>query len=391
MAAYYNEFDPKAAAWLRELIKGGLIANGEVDERSIVDVSASDLRGYSQHHFFAGIGGWSYALRLAGWPDDKPVFTASLPCQPFSAAGKGLGKSDERHLLPHFLNLVKECKPSVIFGEQVSAAIKHGWLDDLYAEMEACDYAVGSIIIGAHSVNSPHIRQRLYWVADSVGDKRESKPNQRSARLLRATIQQEKQISGFSDMGATFGSMADSQRTRLERFSGNGNDCDQPKWINPEQSGSASETGIVGCGIAYPNSIGCHGWSKKSEQKKRICSGIDISGDDDDERMGISDSPGSQQRIETTETARYGNPFISTGSDDIQWIYCRDNKYRPIESSIKPLVDGIPRGMVYSGDPCESVNQTQEARAMRLRGYGNAIVPQLAAKFIGAFADYSLI
>lgn len=66
VTAYYNEFDPKAAAWLRELIADGLVARGEVDERSIVDVAASDLKGFSQHHFFAGIGGWSYALRLAG-------------------------------------------------------------------------------------------------------------------------------------------------------------------------------------------------------------------------------------------------------------------------------------------------------------------------------------
>ena len=63
MSAYYNENDPKAAAWLRELIRGGHIADGVVDERSIEDVLPSDLAGYTQHHFFAGIGGWSYALR----------------------------------------------------------------------------------------------------------------------------------------------------------------------------------------------------------------------------------------------------------------------------------------------------------------------------------------
>ena len=67
MTAYYNEFDPFAAAWLRELIAAGLVASGDVDERSIVDVQAGDVAGYAQCHFFAGIGGWSYALRLAGW------------------------------------------------------------------------------------------------------------------------------------------------------------------------------------------------------------------------------------------------------------------------------------------------------------------------------------
>ena len=84
---YYNEHDAKAAAWMRELIKEGLIADGDVDERSIVDVQPGDLAGYTQCHWFAGIGGWSLALRLAGWPDDRPVWTGSCPCQPFSSAG----------------------------------------------------------------------------------------------------------------------------------------------------------------------------------------------------------------------------------------------------------------------------------------------------------------
>ena len=91
MTAYYNEHDPKTAAWLRELIKRDLIAPGYVDERSIEDVKPDELSKYTQCHFFAGIGGWSLALRIAGWPDDRPVWTGSCPCQPFSAAGGGSG------------------------------------------------------------------------------------------------------------------------------------------------------------------------------------------------------------------------------------------------------------------------------------------------------------
>jgi len=129
MGAYYNENDPFAAAWLRELIKAGLIADGEVDERSIVDVSPDDLRGFVQCHFFAGIGGWSYALRLAGWPDDRAVWTGSCPCQPFSSAGKGDGADDSRHLWPAWFRLIAECRPVAVFGEQVASADGLGWLD----------------------------------------------------------------------------------------------------------------------------------------------------------------------------------------------------------------------------------------------------------------------
>lgn len=164
MTAYYNEFDPRAARWLRNLIDAGLIAPGDVDERSITDVKPDDLRQYTQCHFFAGIGGWSLALRLAGWPDERPVWTGSCPCQPFSAAGKQRGTSDERHLWPVWAKLIRECRPATIFGEQVEGAIGHGWLDAVFDDLEAEDYACGAVIAPACSVGAPHIRQRLWFV-----------------------------------------------------------------------------------------------------------------------------------------------------------------------------------------------------------------------------------
>ena len=172
MAAYYNEFDPKAAAWLRELIKQGHIAPGDVDERSISDVTPDDLRGYTQCHFFAGIGVWSYALRQAGWPDDRPVWTGSCPCQPFSSAGKRKGTSDERHLWPHWFHLISQCRPSDVFGEQVASKDGRAWFDTVQADMEALGFAVGAADLCAAGIGAPHIRQRLWFygtVADADG------------------------------------------------------------------------------------------------------------------------------------------------------------------------------------------------------------------------------
>lgn len=174
MTAYYNEIDSYAANWLENLIAEGLIADGIVDRRSIVDVGASDLAGFRQCHFFAGIGGWSVALRLAGVPDTAPCWTASLPCQPFSIASvapetAAKGQADERHLLPDFARLVAECDPSVIFGEQVKNAINWGWLDELYESMEALGYACGSTVVPAIAIGARHERKRLYWVADARG------------------------------------------------------------------------------------------------------------------------------------------------------------------------------------------------------------------------------
>src|SRR6266436_4432752 len=167
MSAYYNENDAFAAAWLRELIKAGAIAQGEVDERSIEDVLPSDLRGFTQHHFFAGIGGWSLALRLAGWPDDRRVATGSCPCQPFSQAGKRKGVADERHLWPAFNWLISQCGFPIVFGEQVASKDGKVWLAGVRSDLEALGYGVGAADLCAAGVSAPHIRQRLYWVADA--------------------------------------------------------------------------------------------------------------------------------------------------------------------------------------------------------------------------------
>ena len=173
--AYYNEHDEFAADWLRSLIKAGLIADGEVDTRSIVDVRPSDLAGFGQCHFFAGIGGWSLAFRLAGFPDDQPGWSASLPCQPFSVASvhpetAAKGQADERHLLPVFIPLVAECRPPVIFGEQVANAIKWGWLDEAFEALEDIDYACGAAIMPALAFGARHERKRISWVAHARGE-----------------------------------------------------------------------------------------------------------------------------------------------------------------------------------------------------------------------------
>ena len=184
MASYYNEFDPNAAAWLRQLIADKQIPYGHVDDRSITEVTPSDLKGYVQCHWFAGIAGWPLALRLAGWPDDRPVWTASLPCQPFSSAGKQAGTDDERHLWPVFQRLVSECRPPAIFGEQVASKIaREKWFPGVCLDLQAMGYPVTALDLCAPCagedgegrthrgdiepivIGAPHIRQRLYWVA----------------------------------------------------------------------------------------------------------------------------------------------------------------------------------------------------------------------------------
>jgi DNA (cytosine-5)-methyltransferase 1 len=209
MGSYYNEIDPFAAEWLRELIRAGLLPQGDVDARSIVDVEPGDLRGYEQCHFFAGIGGWPYALGLAGFEGE--CWTGSCPCQPFSVAGAGKGTADERHLWPAFRRLISECRPSVVFGEQVASKDGRLWLAGVRADLEACGYGVGAADLAAASVGAPHIRQRLYWVADDDND---GPHRTGGVAAFEGSDEQDGRVHRGSAGGDANGGLVDSERER---------------------------------------------------------------------------------------------------------------------------------------------------------------------------------
>jgi DNA (cytosine-5)-methyltransferase 1 len=325
--AYYNEFDVKAAAWLRELIKAGHIAPGDVDTRSITDVAAIDLKGYTQCHFFAGIGGWSYALRLAGWPDERPVWTGSCPCQPFSAAGQQGGTDDPRHLWPEFYRLIHECRPATVFGEQVASKAGLAWLDIVCIDMERTDYAIGAADMCAAGVGAPHIRQRLYFVAHA---------NSQRLTRLDALLREENngrfaapavsETSGRGEPSNPVG-QADGNRPRLE----------------------------IG---------GTHEQRAKSNATIESCSYVsELAESPRQSRCWRGDS--GRRRREPTD----GRKLCGVDWSTAEFIPCTDGKARPIEPGTFPLAHGIP------------------ARVGLLRGYGNAIVPEVGAEFIGAYLD----
>lgn len=171
MKVYYNEIDKKKCAALKALMKDGHISKGDIDDRPIEDVKFPDVSGYERAHFFAGFGGWEIALKMAGWPAGREVWTGSCPCQPFSPSGNKQGTMDSRHLLPMWLNLIEKCKPAEIFGEQVPGAIDKGWLDEAFANLEAKNYACAAMVFPALVVGSSCERERLYFVASSVGQR----------------------------------------------------------------------------------------------------------------------------------------------------------------------------------------------------------------------------
>lgn len=223
--AYYNEFDPAAAHVLRQLVADNVIAPGDVDERSIKEVQPDDLRGYTQCHFFAGGGLWSVAARLAGWPDERPLWTGSCPCQPFSQAGKGLGTDDPRHLWPDFHRLIGAYRPPVVMGEQVAGAAGYGWFDGVRADLAGEGYASRCVDIPAFAVDAPHERNRLYWIARDMADANQPLRRvgyEQPARQL-AVHEQDAGTGLRAGSRDADGRVGDGLFTGLEGHAGNGN------------------------------------------------------------------------------------------------------------------------------------------------------------------------
>ena len=345
MSAYYNEIEPYAAQWLRNLIKEGLIADGEVDTRSIVDVAPDDIRGFTQCHFFAGIGGWSYALRLAGWPDDRPVWTGSCPCQPFSVAGKGAGTDDPRHLWPHFHRLISAVRPPVVMGEQVAGAAGYGWLDGVRADLEREGYASRGADLPALAVNAPHIRQRLYWVAQSMAHA--NVPQRERSGVSSGVYPQHNQ----PDSGSAHSHMADTDQGGRGR---------RPRDGNGERYGQAGERhedhGVAAGGGEDRLDVADADFRQSSKGRGDACEvcGVQIA------ECKSKDCP-----------ALLGGSGGEHGSfwSDAIWLTGSDGKSRRVEPSIPLLAHGVSN------------------RVGRLRAYGNAIVPPLAAEVIKAFME----
>lgn len=166
---YYNEIDKGARKWLRQLVKDELIPDGFIDNRPIEEVRADELirAGFRQHHFFAGIGGWPLAFRLAGIPDDEEWWTGSCPCQPFSDSGEQMGFADPRHLFPTWRRLIARCRPARVAGEQVASKLGREWLARVRLEMATLGYATRGSDLCSAGVSAPNRRQRLFWLADT--------------------------------------------------------------------------------------------------------------------------------------------------------------------------------------------------------------------------------
>lgn len=341
--AYYNEIDRDAVHVLRCLIADGLIAPGDVDDRSIKDVQPDDLDGYTQAHFFAGAGLWSVAARLAGWPDDRPLWTGSCPCQPFSAAGRGLGTDDPRHLWPDFFRLICSGRPPVVMGEQVAGAPGYGWFDGVRADLAGEGFASRVVDIPVCAVDGPHIRQRLYWItvadAGCVSNEPRMRPGEApsSARSNEGEARK-REWSGLDDR-VSAGGLVDA--TSVGWREGRA----EPELRGWRPTSASADASGVTLGDAFGSRL---------EGQRR-------DGDDRDE-------PG---RFGALATRPASSPDGRNGSAwaGAEWLFCHDGKARRTEPGIRLLVDGMA------------------GRVPAWRLAGNSISPVLAAEVISAFLE----
>lgn len=346
MPAWYNEIDPGAAATLEELIHEGHLPAGVVDRRSIKDVRASDLRGFDQHHFFAGFGIWPAAARAAGWPDARPIWTGSCPCQPFSAAGKGFGFDDPRHLWPDWFRLIAECRPDQIFGEQVATAGL--WLDLVRTDMEGLGAAFGCPDLPAAGfAEGAHIRQRLYWMADLHDAERWADV----AAGHFGDWPQAGRVEGHGEFG-TGGAPGRLGLSNVDGEVRQRGDLGQAPRFSP---GQRPDFGAP----AVPERAGATGGLGHHHQAGRIRL------EERDEFSAI--------RLPASRRNDADRPGPLRGLEQADWLFCRDERWRPVEAGTFPLA---------ASDP---------ARVGLLRGYGNALDFETAKGFVSAFLEAEML
>lgn len=393
MSALYNEIEPYAAQWIRNLAAAGHVAPGVVDERSIKEIQPEQL-GNGQVHLFAGIAVWSHALRLAGYPDSFPIWSASCPCQPFSSAGRGEGVDDPRHLWPDAFRLIKARRPLVVVGEQVSAAEAVGkfrrgtrkrapsasgsaWIDAVHADLESAGYAVGFVVFPAASVGAPHQRHRLYWAA--IASDRLAHHHQQGRSQFGSVVPE--------DGNAQSGTHADGRGATLRVA----NDWSEGRReVGAHGRGSGRRSGAEGLeqrplhGGALGGGLADSDGTERN-RSKRDGDATRGGGSPDDcsaGRLGFAgfagfagleghagdeNASGESRRLGEESARPTAAPGPTNGHwRDVEWLPCRDNKWRPTQPGLLPLAHGATE------------------RVGRLKAFGNAIVAPQAAEFLQA-------
>ena len=137
------------------------------------------------------------------WHGTVDIISGGFPCQPYSTAGKRLGKEDERHLWPEMLRAIREVSPRWVVGENVRGLVN--WndglvFDEVQADLEAEGYEVQPFLLPACGVNAPHRRDRIWFVAYAEGNGSNRTPKATSGEVRRSDREQNPQFAKRSEV-----------------------------------------------------------------------------------------------------------------------------------------------------------------------------------------------
>ncbi len=340
--------------------------------------------------------------------DGIDILTCSYPCQPFSVAGKQKGEEDPRHLWPDTFRLVQECRPTWFVGENVSGHIKLG-LDTVLKDLESEGYDTRTFVIPASSVGAWHKRERLWIIGYSEHNgslaTKKSRKHQETARGTPQGQNQAEQSEGAS-RPSNHENVSDTDNSR-DRASRHEADQEQPQTDQGWQKQSQLEFGGHSENVSDTKSKGLSGsrgqesntnrarveQRKGQEQgtirsKSKRCSGVSTDVSDTSssglEEYGHSESEDVIQHREET----LSNADIQ-GSQ--RWLPRWENQERESElghagcGSTAHLQQGENWWQTQSelcGVPNGISVELDKNRVGRIKGLGNAIVPQIAW-FIG--------
>ncbi|WP_159523757.1 DNA (cytosine-5-)-methyltransferase [Sunxiuqinia indica] len=264
------------------------------------------------------------------WRNKIDILTGGFPCQPYSVAGKRLGKEDERHLWPEMLRAIREISPSYVVGENVYGLLSwNGGLvfDEVQADLEAEGYKVQPVVLPACGQNAPHKRERVWFIAYSTSQGRKEWQQNRGRKDKKKNgAELEFRHKRFSNNGIIANTDNDGQHGSKNGQSDNkGNDNNQTRANTIKQL-----TGC--CSPANVANTGCSEWEN-----------------------GVH---GEEQGREAT---KFGDSYTKFG---------QFTKFPNVEPTICGGNDGVSGkldGITFSKWRNESI-----------KAYGNAIVPQVA-------------
>lgn len=318
---------------------------------------------------FEGIGGFSLAVRLMKWqtvawcewnrfcqqilkyhfPEAEgfgditktdftkyantiDILTGGFPCQPYSTAGKRLGKEDERHLWPEMLRAIREIQPRWVIGENVHGLVSwNGGLvfHEVQTDLENEGYEVFPYILPACGVNAPHRRDRVWFIANSVSKRAGSKNREVG----------NKEWSSGKDW-------ATGIRQAHGQISTGGIDTANANGITSNATGKRKRSGAKE-----------QGENERSREQLAWA------------EQGSNGNDNGEGRIITNTNAagKWWNEWESKGKGDIWQQF-------PTQSPLCGGDDGLP----YELDGITFSKWRNES----LKAYGNAIVPQVALQLL---------